>query len=158
MPLWAADVAMNCPLNWRAVPTAWPIEAAMRRLEVRAKADADAERQRRAEVEAERQRLGTPRRQSAPDRWTRPDDKAQTSFTDPELQIMRTNKKAGVLRQCPGRVWMRPARSSWRVTSPLRANDKQQAEPMARLTVAALEQAGIAPQGRHWRHTEDSGL
>src|SRR3989441_122861 len=42
------------------------IEAAMRRLEARAKAEAEAERQQRAEVEAERQRLGTPRRGKAP--------------------------------------------------------------------------------------------
>src|SRR5215831_7048373 len=70
------------------------IEAAMRRLEARAKADAEAERQRRAEVEAERQRLGRPRRGKAPKPVDEtPDDKAQTNFTDPELQIMRTNNK-----------------------------------------------------------------
>src|SRR5439155_4245539 len=38
------------------------IEAAMRRLEARAKADADTERQRRAEAAAERQRTGQKRR------------------------------------------------------------------------------------------------
>jgi len=71
-----------------------PIEAAMRRLEARAKADAEAERQRRAEVEAERQRLGSPRRGKAPQPVDEtPDDKAQTNFTDPALQIMRTNNK-----------------------------------------------------------------
>src|SRR5215470_17013012 len=70
------------------------IEAAMRRLEARAKADAEAERQRRTEVEAERQRLGSPRRGKAPKPVDEtPDDKAQTNFTDPELQIMRTNNK-----------------------------------------------------------------
>src|SRR5215831_12805359 len=53
------------------------IEAAMRRLEARAKADAEAERQRRAEVEAERQRLGIPRRGKAPQPVDEaPDDKA----------------------------------------------------------------------------------
>ena len=81
----------------------------MRRLEVRAKADADAERQRRAEVEAERRRLGTPRRGKAPRPVDEtPDDKAQTSFTDPELQIMRTNNKAGSIAAMPRRVWIPP--------------------------------------------------
>ena len=60
------------------------IEAAMHRLEARAKAAAD----------AERQRLGTPRRGKAPQPVDEtPDAKAQTNFTDPELQIMRTNNK-----------------------------------------------------------------
>src|SRR5262244_41073 len=69
-------------------------EAAMRRLETRAKADADAERQRRAEVEAERQRLGTSRRGKAPQPVDEaPDDKAQTNCTDPELPMMRTTNK-----------------------------------------------------------------
>ena len=70
------------------------IEAAMRRLEARAKADAEAERQRRADAEAERQRTGATRRGKAPQPVDEtPDDKAQTNFTDPELQIMRTNNK-----------------------------------------------------------------
>jgi hypothetical protein len=70
------------------------IEAAMRRLEARAKADAEAERQRRAEVEAERRRLGIPRRGKAPQPVDEaPDDKAQTNCTDPELHIMRTTNK-----------------------------------------------------------------
>ena len=42
------------------------LEAAMRRLEARAKAEAEAERQRRAEAEAERQRTGKRRRGKAP--------------------------------------------------------------------------------------------
>jgi transposase len=70
------------------------IEAAMRRLEARTKAEADVERQRRAEAEAERQRTGAKRRGKAPQPVDEiPDDKAQTNFTDPELQIMRTNNK-----------------------------------------------------------------
>ena len=44
----------------------------------------------------------------------------------------------------PRRVSMRPTRSSWRVTSPPQSNDTQQAAPMAQLTVAHLERAGIA--------------
>jgi transposase len=97
------------------------IEAAMRRLEARAKADADAERQRRAEAEAERQRTGTKRRGKASQPVDEtPDDKAQTNFTDPALQIMRTNNKGWEYCGNAQRVWMRPIRSSWRVTSPSR--------------------------------------
>jgi len=121
------------------------IEAAMRRLEVRAKADADAERQRRAEVEAERQRLGTPRRGKAPRPVDEtPDDKAQTSFTDPEWQIMRTNNKGW--EYCGNAQASVDAAHQIIVACDVtaEANDKQQAEPMARLTGAALEQAGIA--------------
>jgi transposase len=121
------------------------IEAAMRRLEARAKADAEAERQRRAEVEAERQRLGTPRRGKAPRPVDEtPDDKAQTNFTDPELQIMRTNNKGW--EYCGNAQASVDAAHQIIVACDVTAesNDKQQAEPMARLTVAALEQAGIA--------------
>jgi transposase len=121
------------------------IEAAMRRLEARAKADADAERQRRAEVEAQRQRLGTLRRGKAPRAVDEtPDDKAQTNFTDPELQIMRTNNKGW--EYCGNAQASVDAAHQIIVACDVTAesNDKQQAEPMARLTVAALEQAGIA--------------
>src|SRR5216683_5404952 len=70
------------------------IEAAMRRLEARAKVEAHIERQRRAAAEAERARTGTPRRGKAPQPVVEtPDAKAQSNFTDPELHIMRTNNK-----------------------------------------------------------------
>lgn len=70
------------------------IEAAMQRLEARAKAEAEAERQRRAEAEAERQRTGQKRRGRAPKEVDEtPGDKAQMSFTDPELTIMQTHNK-----------------------------------------------------------------
>src|SRR5438309_7575725 len=70
------------------------IEAAMRRLEARAQAEADEWRQRRATAGGERQRPGTPRRGKAPKPAEEtPDAKAQTNFTDPALQIMRTNNK-----------------------------------------------------------------
>ena len=122
------------------------IEAAMRRLEAQAKAEADAERQRRAAVEAERQRLGRPRRGKAPKPVDEtPDDKAQTNFTDPELHIMRTNNK--------GWEYCGNAQASVDATHQIivacdvttESNDKQQAEPMAQLTVASLAQAGIVP-------------
>ena len=122
------------------------IEAAMRRLEAQAKAEADAERQRRAAVEAERQRLGRPRRGKAPKPVDEtPDDKAQTNFTDPELHIMRTTNK--------GWEYCGNAQASVDATHQIivacdvtaESNDKQQAEPMAQLTVASLAQAGIGP-------------
>src|SRR5437870_3573409 len=70
------------------------IEAAMRRLEARAQADAEAECQRRAAAEADRHRTGATRRGTAPKLADEaPDEKAQTNFTDPTLQIMRTDNK-----------------------------------------------------------------
>src|SRR5262244_2060754 len=121
------------------------IEAAMRRLEARAKADAEAERQRRAEVEAERQRLGRPRRGKAPKPVDEtPDDKAQTNFTDPELQIMRTNNKGW--EYCGNAQASVDAAHQIIVACDVTAasNDKQQAEPMAQMTMAHLAQAGSA--------------
>jgi hypothetical protein len=121
------------------------IEAAMRRLEARAKAEAAAERQRRADAEAERQRTGATRRGKAPKPVDEtPDDKAQTNFTDPTLQIMRTNNK--------GWDYCGNAQASVDAAHQIilacdvtaESNDKQQAEPMAQLTVTSLAQAGIA--------------
>jgi transposase len=120
------------------------IEAAMQRLEARAKADAEAERQRRADAEAERQRMGKKRRGRAPKAVEEtPEDKAQMSFTDPELGIMQTNNKGwdycgNAQASVDGAYQIIVACD---VTA--EANDKQQAEPMAQLTVAQLEQAGI---------------
>ena len=120
------------------------IEAAMRRLEARAQADAEAERQRRAEGEVERQRTGHKRRGRAPKEVDEtPDDKAQMSFTDPELGIMQTNNKGwdycgNAQASVDGAFQIILACD---VTA--EANDKQQAEPMAQLTMAQLEQAGI---------------
>src|SRR5215831_13714921 len=122
------------------------IEAAMRRLEARAKADAEAERQRRAEVAAARQRLGSPRRGKAPQPGDEaPDDKAQTNCTDPELPIMRpTNKGWEYCGNAPARVdAAHQILVACDVTA--EAHDKRQAEPMAPLTVADLEQAGSVP-------------
>src|SRR5256886_3647263 len=121
------------------------IEAAMQRLEARAKADADAERQRRAEAEAERQRTGQKRRGKAPKPVAdAPTDKAQSNFTDPELRIMQTNNK--------GWEYCGNAQASVDAACQIilacdvteASNDKQQAPPMAQLTVGTLAQAGIA--------------
>jgi hypothetical protein len=120
------------------------IEAARRRLEARAKAEAEAERTRRAEAEAERQRAGKTRRGKAPKEvHETPDDKAQRSFTDPELHIMQTNNKGwdycgNAQVSVDGAYQIIVACD---VTAA--ANDKQQAVPMAQVTVAYLEQAGI---------------
>jgi transposase len=121
------------------------IEAAMQRLETRAKAEAEAERQRRADAEAARQRTGKKRRGRAPKAVDEtPEDKAQMSFTDPELGIMQTNNKGwdycgNAQASVDGAYQIIVACD---VTA--EANDKQQAAPMAQLTVTQLEQAGIA--------------
>jgi transposase len=121
------------------------IEAAMQRLEVRAKADAEAERQQRAAAEAERQRTGTKRRGKVPQPVQEtPEDKAQTNFTDPELQIMRTSNKGW--EYCGNAQVSVDAAYQIIVACDVtaEANDKQQAAPMAQLTIAHLGQAGIA--------------
>ena len=121
------------------------IEAAMRRLEARAKAEADAERQRRGEAEAERQRTGQKRRGKAPKPVADvPTDQAQSNFTDPELHIMQTSNKgweycgnaqASVDEACQIILACDVTDAS---------NDKQQAEPVAQATLATLVHAGIA--------------
>src|SRR3989454_5292523 len=120
------------------------IEAAMRRLEARAKAEADAERQRRAEAEAERQRTGEKRRGKVPKPVEdAPADKAQRNCIDPELHIMQTNNK--------GWEYCGNAQVSVDETCQIilacdvtdASNDKQQAEPVAQATLATLAQAGI---------------
>src|SRR6267142_741753 len=128
------------------------IEAAMRRLEARAKAEADTERQRRAEAEAERQRTGQKRRGKVPKPVEdAPADNAQSNFTDPELHIMQTNNK--------GWEYCGNAQVSVDATCQIilacdvtdASNDKQQAEPMAQATLSILVQAGIE------RPTDESG-
>jgi transposase len=121
------------------------MEAAMQRLEAQAKAEAEAERPQRAAAEAERQRTGQQRRGKALTPVVeRPEDKAQSNFTDPELHSMRTtnkgweycgNAQASVDAACQIIV-------ACDVTDA--PNDKQQAEPMAQATRAILAQAGIA--------------
>jgi transposase len=122
------------------------IEAAMQRLEEQAKAEAEAERQRRAE--AERERKGRKRRGRTPKPVEEtPPDKAQMSFTDAELHIMQTNNK--------GWDYCGNAQASVDAACQIilacdvsdAPNDKQQAEPMARATLANLAQAGIERPG-----------
>jgi transposase len=111
------------------------IEAAMRRLEAEAKAEAD----------AERQRSGKKRRGKAPKEIDEtPADKAQMSFTDPELHIMQTNNKGwdycgNAQASVDGAYQIIVACDVTDAT-----NDKQQAEPMGQAILETLKQAAIA--------------
>src|SRR5262244_2592680 len=127
------------------------IAAAMRRLEAQAQAEAEAERQRRAE--AERQRQGETRRGREPKPVDEtPSDKAQMSFTDAELHIMRTNNKGwdycGNAQASVDEAYQIILACD--VTD--ETNDKKQAEPMAQAILETLEQAGIE------RPTDDRGV
>jgi hypothetical protein len=128
------------------------IEAAMHRLEEQARAEAEAERQRRAEADAERERQGQKRRGRPPKPVEEtPPDNAQMSFTDAELHIMQTNNK--------GWDYCGNAQASVDEAYPIilacdgtdTPNDKQQAEPMAQVTLSNLAQAGIE------RATDETG-
>jgi transposase len=122
------------------------ITAAKQRLEDRARADADVERQRRAEAEAERQRTGQKRRGKEPQPISEtPDDKAQTSFTDPELKVMPQSNK--------GWDYSGNAQVSVDATCQIivacfvttAANDAQQAAPLAQATCDNLRAAQVQP-------------
>jgi len=121
------------------------IAAAKQRLEEQALAEAEAERQRRAEAEAERQRTGKKRRGKEPKPVSDvPADKAQASFTDPELKVMKQSNK--------GWDYSGNAQLSVDATCQIivagfvtaAANDQQQAVPLAQATLANLERAGVA--------------
>jgi transposase len=120
------------------------IAAAKERLEEQARAEAAAERQRRAEAEAERQRTGKKRRGKEPKPVSdTPADKAQTSFTDPELKVMPQSNKG----------WDYSGNAQVSVDGVCQiivacfvtaaANDQQQAVPLAEATRHSLERAGI---------------
>jgi transposase len=121
------------------------LAAAKGRLEEQARAAAAAERQRRAEAEAERQRTGKKRRGKQPGPISdMPDDKAQTSFTDPDLKVMKQSNK--------GWDYSGNAQISVDATCQIivacfvtaAANDQQQAVPLAQATRASLGRAGVA--------------
>ena len=128
------------------------IAAAKERLEEQARAAAAAERQRRAEEDAERQRTGTKRRGKEPQPPSAvPEDKAQCSFSDPEMKIMpqsnkgwdyATNAQVVVDGGCQIIV-------ACYVTAAV--NDKEQGIPLAQAAMENLRQAKVElPQ-------EDSG-
>jgi len=121
------------------------IAAAKQRLEGQAKAAADEERQRRAEAEAQRQAKGQKRRGKEPGPVSDvPRDQAQTSFTDPELKVMKQNNK--------GWDYSGNAQISVDATCQIilacfvtvATNDQQQAVPLAQATSVSLERAGVA--------------
>jgi transposase len=131
-------------LRFRAQRLAKILQAKAR-LEEQAQEAAAAQRQRRAES-AERARQGQRHAggRPAPPVRDRPDDKAQTSFTDPELKIMpQTNKgwdysgNAQVVVDDACQIIVACA-----VTA--QSNDKQQAVPLAQQALANLQAAGIA--------------
>ena len=73
-----------------------------------------------------------------------PQDTAQTNFTDPELHIMQTNNKGW--EYCGNAQASVDAAYQIIVACDVTAetNDKQQAAPMAQLTMAHLKHAGMA--------------
>ena len=109
------------------------IEAAMQRLEARAKAEAEAERQRRAEAEAERQRTARNVAAKRPNRWTRRlTTRRRGTSPTPSCRSCRPTTKAGTIVAMPKSVWMRRARSSWPVTSQMRRTTNSKRSPWPR--------------------------
>ena len=121
------------------------IQAAKARLEEQARVAAEAEVQRRAEEEAQRQQAGKKRRGKEPQPPSDvPEDKAQCSFTDPELKMMPQSNKG----------WDYAGNAQVSVDGAFQiivacfvtaaVNDKEQAIPLAEATQENLQQAGVA--------------
>ena len=129
--------------SWKTMPLA-VIQAAMTRLQEQARAEAEAEKQRRAQQEAQRQRSGKKRRGKEPKPVSEvPQDKAQCSFSDPELKMMpqsnkgwdyASNAQVGVDGEAQIIV-------ACYVTDAV--NDKEQAVPLAQATMENLQQAQV---------------
>ena len=120
------------------------IQEAKKRLEDQARAEAEVERQRRAES-AEQVRKGEKHaggRPAGPIRAV-PDDKAQTSFTDPELKIMPQSNKSFAYGGNAQATVDDACQIIVAAEVVLETNDKQQAVPMAKQALANLEAAGI---------------
>jgi transposase len=118
---------------------------AKKRLEEQAKAEAQAERQRRAEAE-EAVRRGEKHAGGRPPAPISelPDDKAQTSFTDPDLKIMPQSNKSFEYSGNAQAVVDDACQIIVACDVTMESNDKQQAVPMAKQALANLEAAGIA--------------
>lgn len=121
------------------------IEEALARLEAEAKEQADAQRQERAEQQAQREAQGKSKRggrEPKPIDET-PADKAQTNFTDPEAKIMKVSNKG--FDYCYNAQVMVDEESQIIVAGDVtpKANDKQQATPLAKQTQENLAAAGI---------------
>jgi transposase len=120
------------------------IQEAKKRLEEQAKAEAEAERQRRAAAaeqvqQGQRHAGGRP---AAPVTEV-PDDKAQTSFTDPELKVMQQNNKGWDYGGNAQAVVDDACQIIVACDVVIQTNDKQQAVPMAQQALANLQAAGI---------------
>jgi transposase len=120
------------------------IHEAKKRLEEQARAEAEAERQRRAEAE-ERARQGErhPGGRPAKPISAVPDDKAQISFTDPELKIMPQSTKSFEYSGNAQVVVDDACQIIVACAVVTASNDKQQAVPMAQQGLANLQAAGI---------------
>jgi transposase len=140
------------------------IQEAKKRLEEQARAQAEAERQRRAESE-EQVRQGQKHAGGRPAGpiSEEPDDKAQTSFTDPELKVMPQSNKGWDYGGNAQVVVDDACQIIMAADVVIETNDKQQAVPMARQALANLDAAGIgrplAAQGgvQKIASLEDSG-
>jgi transposase len=140
------------------------IQEAKKRLEEQARAQSDAARQRRLESE-EQVRQGHKHAGGRPagPRSETPDDKAQTSFTDPELKIMQQSNKGWDYGGNAQAVVDDACQIIIAADVVLETNDKQQAVPMARQALANLQEAGMTrrvdAQGQVQKiaNLEDSG-
>ena len=120
------------------------IAEAKKRLEEQARAEAEAERQRRLESE-EQVRQGQKHaggRPAGPISFV-PEDKAQTSFTDPEMKIMPQSNKGWDYSGNAQVVVDDTCQIIVAADVVIETNDKQQAVPMARKALANLQAAGI---------------
>ncbi|MGH8431727.1 MAG: transposase, partial [Solimonas sp.] len=120
------------------------IQEAKQRLEEQARVAAETERQRRA-ASAEQVHQGQRHAGGRPAQPIRdvPDDKAQTSFTDPELKIMQQNNKGWDYGGNAQAVVDDACQIIMACDVVIETNDKQQAVPMAQKALANLQAAGI---------------
>jgi transposase len=148
----AEDAALGCrrgdelpaELQFREQRLA-KIREAKGRLEHQAQQAAEGERQRRAEA-AEQVRQGQRHAGGRPAKPISnvPEDKAQTSFTDPDLKIMQQNNKGWDYGGNAQVVVDDACQIIVACDVVIETNDKQQAVPMAAQALANLEAAGIA--------------
>jgi transposase len=120
------------------------IQQAKARLEQRARDEAEAERRRRAEAEEQlRQGQRPAGGRPAPPVRDVPEDKAQLSFTDPELKVMPQSNKSFEYSGNAQVVVDDACQIIVACDVVLEANDKRQAVPMAAKALANLQAAGI---------------
>jgi transposase len=121
------------------------IQQAKERLQQQARDEVEAERQRRAES-CEQVRQGQRHAGGQPAQPVRdvPKDRAQLSFTDPELKIMPQSNKSFEYSGNAQVVVDDACQIIVACAVVLQTNDKQQAVPLAQQALANLEAAGIA--------------